>query len=360
MAERVILHIGSMKSGTSFVQNVLGHNRASLAEHGISFAGQKWRDQVKAVQDIIGQGGEGQPPLRRNGPWRRLVKEIDAWQGTAVVSMEFLAPRNAAKIELIRDSFEAPVDVVLTGRDLARNITAMWLESVQNGSATTWEHYLEAVRAEDRGNADGRAFWRHQGLASIADRWSHAVGPEHFTLVTVPQKGAPADLLWTRFASLLGIDPATCSLGVRANPSIGLATALVLRELNEELAKGDPAAEEGTSPQRYHDLLVKHLLTKRALARRHAQEPRLGLDARWVLKRGTEEVRRLREAGHRVIGDLDELVPRPVPGVQPSDVSLEERHAAAMEALTRMVQISARREDRNRRRLAEAKETAQR
>ena len=63
MADRVVLHIGSMKSGTSFIQNVLGNNREALAEHGIAFAGERWRDQVSAVQDLIAHGGPRQEPL---------------------------------------------------------------------------------------------------------------------------------------------------------------------------------------------------------------------------------------------------------------------------------------------------------
>ena len=34
MAQRVVLHVGTMKSGTSFIQNVLGENKAALAERG--------------------------------------------------------------------------------------------------------------------------------------------------------------------------------------------------------------------------------------------------------------------------------------------------------------------------------------
>ncbi len=168
MADRVVLHIGSMKSGTSFIQNVLGNNREALAEHGISFAGERWRDQVTAVQDLIAHGGPRQEPLDPAGPWRRLVDEINATPGTSVVSMEFLAPRVTAKIELLRDALQGDLQVVLTGRDLARNIAAMWLESVQNGSAVDWDAYLAAVRSEDRSQPVARNFWNHQGLAEIA------------------------------------------------------------------------------------------------------------------------------------------------------------------------------------------------
>ncbi|HXH80455.1 hypothetical protein [Nocardioides sp.] len=346
MAERVVLHIGSMKSGTSFIQNVLGNNRDALAQHGISFAGEKWRDQVAAVQDLAAHGGPKQPPLEPAGAWQRLVDDINASPGTSVVSMEFLAPRMTPKIEIIRDALHGRLDVVLTGRDLARNIAAMWLESVQNGSAVTWDDYLAAVRSEDNVSPVARNFWNHQGLATIARRWSDVVGPEHFTVMTVPPKGASSSLLWERFAQVLELDPAAFELNVRANRSIGLATAITLRHLNEILARdGTPAAD-----QRFYDLLVKHLLTKRGLVAREG-EPTLGLDERWVMKRGAAEVTALRAQGHRVVGDLDELLPQPVRGIHPDQVSLAQQLDAAMEGLARMTQISMEREDKHRQRL---------
>ncbi len=350
MAERVVLHIGSMKSGTSFIQNVLGNNRDQLAQHGISFAGERWRDQVAAVQDLIGHGGPDQPPLEPTGAWQRLVEDVNNTPGTVVVSMEFLAPRVTRKIEIIRDALVGRLEVVLTGRDLGRNIAAMWLESVQNGSAVTWDDYLVAVRAEQSTSPVARNFWNHQGLAAIARRWSDAVGPDHFTLMTVPPKGAPSNLLWERFAEVLGLEPGAFELNVRANRSIGLATAITLRHLNEILGRdGTPAADH-----KFYDLLVKHLLTKRGLVARQG-EPTLGLDERWVMKRGAAEVASLRQQRHRVIGDLDELLPQPVRGLHPDQVSLHQQLDAAMEGLARMTQISMEREDKHRQRFRRQK-----
>lgn len=350
MAERVVLHIGSMKSGTSFIQNVLGNNRDELAQHGISFAGERWRDQVAAVQDLMAHGGPDQTPLEPTGRWQTLVEGINATPGTVVVSMEFLAPRLTHKIEIIRDALVGQLEVVLTGRDLARNLAAMWLESVQNGSSVSWDDYLAAVRSEDPRSPVGRDFWNHQGLAAIASRWSDAVGADHFTLMTVPPKGAPSNLLWERFAQVLELDPAAFELNVRANRSIGLATAMTLRHLNEILGRdGTPAADH-----KFYDLLVKHLLTKRGMVSREG-EPTLAVDQRWVMKRGAAEVAALRAQKHRVIGDLDELLAKPVRGVHPSKVSIHQQHDAAMEALTRMTIIGMEREDKHRQRLRRAR-----
>ena len=336
MATRLFLHIGAMKSGTSFLQNVLQDNKELLREQGILFPGGWWRDQVNAVLELIEHGGRRQPPLPEDGKWRALAAEVNAWDGPAVISMEFLAPRTPDKIQLIRDSFPgADLQVVFTVRDLARSIPAMWQESVQNRWTATWPEFLDEVRAESGDKGVGSWFWRHQGVAGIARRWVDAVGPDHFTLVTVPPKGAPRDLLWQRFAQVCGIDGSAFRQDVLANPSIGPASAMVLRDLNEALAAQD-------FPQGAYLQFVKHSLAKRGLVHRQQDEPVLGLDEDWVRVRGEAEIKRLRKLGLRIVGDLDELAPRPVPGVHTDQISLEERYAAALDGLAHsMVKWSA-------------------
>lgn len=338
MAERVVLHIGSMKSGTSFIQNVLGHNKDLLAERGVLFPGPRWKAQVAAVRDLAGGAEPG-------GPWDVLCDEVNAWSGTAVISMEFLGPRSKAQIERVVASFpDSPVEAVLSCRDLARQIPAMWLESVQNGSTTGWQDYLDAVRTEDRSVIAGKNFWRHQAIPAMARRWAGGLAPGALTVLTVPRPGAPTDLLWQRFASIIGADADSCDLDVRANPSIGLATAQVLLRLNRRMRK-----EDGTLPASY-DTYVKHTLAKRGLVARQRVEPRLGLDEAWVVKRGRAQVNRLRSDGHRVVGDLDELLPEPVPGLHADQVGAEAELDAAVDGLAHLIGAWSSQERRKRRR----------
>src|SRR6478735_8204808 len=162
-----------MKSGTTFLQNVVSNNRDVLREQGVSFVGRKWREQIKAAQDVIERGGEDQDPISPDGPWAKIVREMAEWDGTALFSVEFLGARKVSKIEQIVASLgDTPLTVVITARDLARQIPSMWQESVQNGGRTTWTDYLQAVRDERRGNQ----FWRQQGVATWAKRWSQVVG----------------------------------------------------------------------------------------------------------------------------------------------------------------------------------------
>ncbi|QYJ02484.1 hypothetical protein KUV85_09035 [Nocardioides panacisoli] len=322
MASKVVLHLGAMKSGTSFIQNVLGHNKDRLAEAGVLFPGPRWRFQVRAVRELMGYGGPDQEPMPSKGRWRRLVAEIDRWPGIAVVSMEFLGPRPVQKIRQVVEDFDGtPVEAVLTGRDLGRTLPAMWQESVQNGGILSWSDYLGAVR---RRGPRGQPFWRQQDLPAIAARWAGVLGEDRFSLVTVPPSGSAPDLLWRRFAEAVGFDPEGHELDVLANPSIGLASTQALLRLNQAYHR-----EHGRMPDHY-DPYVKHKLAKRGLVRRSGEEPRLGLDEKWVVRLGEDQIKQLRKAGHRVVGDLADLRPAPVAGVDPDDVSTEDVLDAAL------------------------------
>lgn len=332
VAKRVVLHIGAMKSGTSFIQNVLHTNRERLLEHGFLFACERWRQQVLAVRELSERGGEGQEPITPDGPWQNLVDVVNEWPETAIISMEFLAPRQAPKIAIIREAFAgAELQVVLTARDLARSLPAMWIESMQNRGVRTWEEFLASVRSQDMSQKPGRWFWKHQRVSEIAARWSGAVGRDHFTLVTVPPKGAPPSTLWDRFAEVAGIPAGLCDLEVRSNPGLDAASAMVLRALNERLAEGKLSRLD-------YEWIVKGALAKQGLVKRGRETLPLGLDERWVRRAASKELRRLRKLDLRVVGDIDELKSLPVPGVHTSKVSAEQQLEAALDGMAYLVQ----------------------
>lgn len=325
MAERVVLHVGAMKSGTSYLQGLVVANRDLLATRGLLFPGAVWRDQVSGVADVLQRQRVAVPAPE--GAWQALVEEMAAWPGTALVSMEFLGPATVAAIERVVATLpRGRVQVVVTARDLNRAVPAMWQETLKNGRHFTFDEYVEAVRTHE---GPGKAFWREQTIAAMCRRWSDVVGTDRVTVVTVPPPGAPRDVLWRRFAEAVGVEADGLATPASGNESLGAASAQVLRRLNERL-EDLPFPEFAT--------VVKHRLAKGTLGPRRAQEPAVGFEVPdWLPPLAERMVGRLRDLGVRVVGDLADLTPVPVPGVHPDTVALDLQLDAATDALESLV-----------------------
>lgn len=333
MAHTVVLHIGAMKSGTSYLQRNLGANREVLADQGFLFPGKGWRQQVLGVLDVLGQTRDGDVVPGSPGAWQRLVDEIAAFPGTAIISMEFLGPTPVADIErVVATLAPADVHVVMTARDLGRNIPAMWQEGLKNGTSWGWTEYLRDIeQADDEDPGHAKKFWRHMNFPFIARKWVRVVGRDHFTLITVPHPGADPRLLWERFCSVVGLDPEPFDTSGKSNASLGAPSALVLRALNESLPDKFPLAR--------YQKVVKHSLAKKGMTARAEVEQTIGFQDEWVNQRSAQHIAKLTKLGIRVVGDLDELQPVPQKGVDPAEVPVEDQLEAAIAALTYLVRM---------------------
>lgn len=329
MTAPVVLHVGTMKSGTSYLQRRLDAHRRDLLSSGVLFPGNGWGEQVHAVGDLLGRGRLGGDSTKRNGAWARLVAEVLEHPGPALVSVELLGAAGRRRIEELVASFGGrEVRVVVTARDLNRSLLAMWQEGLQNGRTVHWDDYLQDVRD---GTGKGARFWREQDLARLARRWSEQVGRDRFTLVTVPPPGSDPEELWRRFCTATGLDPRWCGPVPAANESLGAASAAVLLRLNTLL-------DEHDLPWQDYHVLVKRLLAKEVLAGRRGQEPPLGLPvARWVRQRAREMLADIQHLDVRVVGDLRDLTPVAVPGTRPGRVSADATTEAAIAGLAGLI-----------------------
>ncbi len=334
MASRTILHVGTMKSGTSHIQSRLFENKAALADAGVLVPGEKWGDQVQGVKDILAIRRHGEE--RATGAWQRLVDEMAGHDGTAVISMEFLGPAGPKIIQGICDSVEG-AECVITVRDLNRSLAAMWQETIQNGRTWTYGEYLAAAeewRPKQDGGMKGapkagRTFWRQQNVVRMATDW-RAAAP--VTLITVPHPGASRSLLWDRFCQVLDLPGEGWADARASNESIGAASALVLRQMNELLDEAGLQFPTG-------DLVRKQYLAKKVLAGRKKEEPAIGLPvSTWVRKHSTVMVEELQGLDLTFIGDWGDLDPVDVPGIDPADVPHREIIDAAVVGLAALVE----------------------
>lgn len=325
-ARRVVLHVGTMKSGTTSIQSFLFGQRAALVEQGVLPLGRRWNEQAHGVQALIDR------PEAPDDRWLRLVEQARAWDGTSVISMEYLGPFLPHRVEAAVASFgDLPVDVVVTLRDLNRTIPSLWQEVVQNGRSWSWPDYRAGARDARPWHPDppravsepGRTFWRQQHACRIVDRWSSVVGVDRVTVVTLPAPGAPRSTLLERVGRAVGFDPSGLAAPASQNTSLGAASAQLLQRVNarlSDLGLGDSDARA----------VRKALLAKQVLSARRDQEQPIGLEVEpWVVGTAGELVTRLGATGVRLEGDWHDLAPVAARGVDPSATSEEELVAAA-------------------------------
>ncbi|WP_110180915.1 hypothetical protein [Nocardioides solisilvae] len=338
----VHLHIGAPKTGTTYLQDRLTRNAATLARHGVTFPSKNRfipadLFQFRAALDLLEQEWGGRPG-HMDGAWEQLVRKVHRAKGPVIVSHEILAAAKSDKIaKAMNDLDGVEVHVVYSARDLARQLPAAWQETIKQGRRWTYRRFLTKMERGDIWFA--KAF----DLPRVLERWGARIPPERVHLVTVPH-GRAGDVLWHRFAEAFGIDPAWAPLdSERANRSLGVAEVQLLRKLNRRLG-----LDLRTEPT--YDVLVRQMLAQGELANRESQPVTLPPDRYdWVEAQADEWIRWVAESGIHVVGDVEDLRPRrPDPTeewVNPDKVRARPQLAVAMDALTAMTHEAAARAD---------------
>lgn len=337
----VYLHIGPPKTGTTYLQSVLWRNRAVLRDRGLTVPGDTPSTHFHAALDLRGIrfGGHDHPEVP--GAWGRLVTSIATADTPAVlVSHEVLGGANAVEIARVAaDLADHEVHVVCGARDLARQLPAVWQETLKNRRSSRFDSFVtRALRARPDGRP-ARGFWRAQDLTAMLARWSAAVPAERVHVVTLPPGGAPADTLWRRFCAAVGVDPRGCDLDVgRANVSLNAEDAAVLRRLNELLPADLPwPAYDHLVKRRFRRLAADHHGTGTPV-----RVPSEHADA--VAALAAEIQHGLGAAGYDVVGDLAELTPSPDAYAVEGSIADAKVSEAEVEALAREIVRKARRD----------------
>ena len=117
MADRVILHVGAPKTGTSYLQDRLFHNPEVLAAQGILYPADRPDAQFLAALDLM-QLTWGGLEKQAGGAWERLAEAVRGWSGTAIVSHEILGFASRAHVHRALESLvapEGPESIVVSG-----------------------------------------------------------------------------------------------------------------------------------------------------------------------------------------------------------------------------------------------------
>ena len=307
-APRVVLHVGLPKTGTSFVQEMLRTHAEVLGEHGVRLPAGRPPDLFAAVLHLTGRAATwGRSDDDGKLAWSKIV-EAARTGGTTVVSSETLCLADDAQVARILDDLvDVDLDVVVSARDLARQVPAEWQEGVKHGRRLSYAAFLSTVLDEQPAGRDAarRRFWRAQDPVSVLDRWARQVGNDRVHLVVAPPAGAARDELWRRFARVLGDDVAGLDLPLpqaTANTSLGRTQVEVLRRVNQRV--------ERSSDVRGYGEIVKRLYAGTILRGQGGMRVRLPDDRLDRVREIAEGwCRDVTERGYDVSGDLADLVP---------------------------------------------------
>jgi hypothetical protein len=312
----VYLHIGIAKTGTTYLQQLLWRERHALARHGVVYPAGSPNAHFMASVDLRQKPFAGGRGAIVPGTWNALAGEARSVRDRAVISHESLARANVAQVRRAVDSLApAEVHVIVTVRDLARQLPAAWQERVKNRSGGRYREFLRNV-SENPDSPMHKHFWEAQDVVRVLERYGKVIPADRIHVVTVPPRGSEGEGLWERFASVLGLDPDAVNKEVpHTNVSLGVAEAELLRRMNRTL-------------RRELDLetyvrAIKVRLSER-LAQRGGSE-RLGIPhelREWLADRAKQLVAGIEAGGYDVVGDLADLQPvlSDEPVLMPRDV----------------------------------------
>ncbi|WP_435743036.1 hypothetical protein [Nocardioides sp. SYSU DS0663] len=310
---RVVLHVGLPKTGTTYLQSLLATHREALRAGGVLYPFLRPGAMFHAAVEVRGSHDRfGLAAREVAGTWSALVDRARGWDGVAVLGHEVLAGATPAQVEAtLAPLAGVEVDVVVTARDLGRQVTAHWQEEVKRGDVRSFAELeaseLRADTGRDVGpDAGGRRphFWHAQDWVWALQRWSAPLPPERVHLVVCPPPGAEPLELWRRFAAAGRLDPALVEgpAEALANPSLGAPEIALLRAVNRELAGRLGPAE--------HNRVVKKQYAEGELAARRSPRPRAPHRLRALLEGVTEQwLGELAAGAHPLHGPSAELWP---------------------------------------------------
>jgi hypothetical protein len=315
----VYLHIGAMKTGTTYLQQLIYANRDQLSAAGLVIPGETWGRQVRGVQDVM-RLGRTDRHIRRmsHRAWQELLDQaLAAPDSVSVISVEFLSFAGRRKARQVMRTLEgADVRIILTVRDMASSLPSQWQTLVHNNGRASWQEFLAAIPEPTERPLPfvGRyrplvgEFHRTQNIPRMLSVWAPLVPDGAVHVVTVPLRRGRPDELWQRFAGVVGVDPRVVTQPPEGtNPSLGHASSELVRRLNLRL---------GRLSQSEYNWTVKEPVAIDVLARRAREEGKAQLTRqaydtalRWnVLTRSA-----IAGSGARVTGDLEDLPTIPDP-----------------------------------------------
>jgi hypothetical protein len=304
----VVLHVGPVRTGSTYLQELLWRNRADLPRQGFLLPIEHDNEMWLAANDVQGGAFIHFEMPEAAGAWEAVRRRALGFVGASVLSHEVLGMSTDEHVEGIADSLApARLHVVVMARSLAATLPSLWQEKIKMVDPDIgWADSLAEQRATAAPVTDA---------SSIVQRWLRHVPAARIQVVTVPPRGADRGVLLSRFATATGIDVSRWNVDKHStNASLDRVQAELLRRLN--------LVTSGSLDRRARRRLVQRALPHLAQGG-SADRIRLPTTERsWIAAETHRRVDALDSSGVTVHGDLADLdSPPDIWEEQPSVVS---------------------------------------
>jgi len=227
----LIYHVGTMKSGTTYLQSILQKNKPQLLDMGWRYPGKRLNQQ-HTIYDLVPDSVPWSIPSagKKMGELSQgLAKQIKKNSNDNIVlSAEVLSCLDETGIEEVIKTFGKPDKVIFTVRGLQKVIPSAWQQYIKGGGKLSLDKFVNKMK-QDRSSLDG--MWKIYAYGNQIKRWSKYVP---VTTVVVPNSGVKNELA-SLFFEAVGIDGDKLNLDIKSsesNLSLGFEIAEILRFLN--------------------------------------------------------------------------------------------------------------------------------
>lgn len=258
MARRLIVHVGQMKSGTTFIQQTLAHNRDVLLDAGVLYPGPRFNQQ----HACYGLCGRDVYWVRDPAPYHdsasALVESIVDHPGTVLVSAEALSCMAADGVERFARRIGGFDSVVVTIRNLLSTLLSAWQQGAKRGSEMSLDEFFTRLHRE-RETESG--LWRNYAFGNTVRWWSRFAETNVLVVESFARDEVAAAFL--RAAGIDGVDLSVPELSAQdRNLSLRREDVELLRALNAVTNRSERDRDE-----EFRGFLLQHLFFPAAQAR---------------------------------------------------------------------------------------------
>jgi len=244
MADKIFLHVGFPKTGTTALQASLADSSTELLALGFDYS-PPWnnahhRAAWSLVDYVFGWNSKGGSKTPKS-VWNKFVKDINKRDGNVLISSEFFIRANIELINKIKNELSAKEYVIVfTLRPFAKILPSRYQQTLKRGMTWTYEQWLEKVFGAEL-DLEMTDFAEPNpeliDYVTIIKNWADVFGKENIKLVLTDETNP--DNLYRRFEQALGLPSNLLKIAKakKLNRSLTASEASILRAVNAQKPK---------------------------------------------------------------------------------------------------------------------------